>query len=95
MHRRLNASVAGLFNLEGARHQTMKTPSIASLKKVTAENLAGLGADRLAEILVGVAETRPDLKGRLRMELAVEQEPGHLVAEIDKRLAAFEASRGR
>ena len=48
----------------------MKKPSPGSLKKVTAENLAALGAGRLAEILVSVADTRADLKRRLRMELA-------------------------
>ena len=73
----------------------MKRPTIASLKKVTAANLAGLGAERLAEILVSVAETRPDLKRRLRMELAAEQGPEHLISEIDKRLGSLETSRGK
>src|SRR6202012_5741200 len=45
--------------------------------------------------LVGVAETRPDLKRRLRMELAAEHGPSALMAEIDRRLASFETSRGR
>ncbi|CAN7531957.1 hypothetical protein LJR219_003759 [Phenylobacterium sp. LjRoot219] len=73
----------------------MKRPTVASLKKVTAENLAALGADRLAEILVSVAESRPDVKRRLRMELAAEQGAEHLSTEIDKRLATLEASRGK
>jgi hypothetical protein len=73
----------------------MKRPTAGSQKKVTVENLVGLGAERLAEILVGVAETRADLKRRLRMELAAEQGPGPLTAEIDKRLNAFETSRGQ
>jgi hypothetical protein len=73
----------------------VKRPSPGSLKKVTAENLVGLGAERLAEILVSVAETRVDLKRRLRMELAAQQGPGTLTAEIDKRLGAFETSRGQ
>lgn len=73
----------------------MKRPSSGSQKKVTVENLVGLGAERLAEILVGVAETRADLKRRLRMELAAEQGPAPLAAEIDKRLNAFETSRGQ
>lgn len=72
----------------------MKRPS-SSQKKVTAENLAALGAERLAEILVEVAETRADLKRRLRMELAAEQGVGPLAGEIDKRLRAFETSRGQ
>jgi hypothetical protein len=72
----------------------MKKPSSASLKKVTAENLTGLGVERLAEILVEVAETRIDLKRRLRMELAAGLGAEHLVPEIDKRLNAIETSRG-
>ena len=66
-----------------------------SRKKVTAETLVGLGAERLAEILADVAETRVDLKRRLRMELAAEEGPGPLTVEIDKRLTAFETSRGK
>lgn len=54
----------------------------------------GLGAGRLAEILADVAETRVDLKRRLRMELAAQEGPGPLAVEIDKRLSAFETSRG-
>ncbi|MBI1684066.1 DUF6880 family protein [Caulobacter hibisci] len=73
----------------------MAKPSAASLKRVTAQNLRGLGADRLAEILVEVADTRVDLKRRLRMELAAGLGPAHLVPEIDKRLAALETSRGQ
>src|ERR1700743_1878396 len=73
----------------------MKRPSAGSQKKVTVENLIGLGAEALAEILVGVADTRADLKRRLRMELAAEQGPAALTAEIDKRLNAFETSRGK
>jgi hypothetical protein len=73
----------------------MKRPSPGSQKKVTVENLMGLGTERLAEILVGVAETRADLKRRLRMELAAEQGPAPLAAAIDKRLNAFETSRGQ
>lgn len=73
----------------------MAKPSLASQKKVTAQNLAALGAERLAEILVEVAETRTDLKRRLRMELAAGLGPVHLAPEIDKRLAALETSRGQ
>src|SRR5438067_7210673 len=69
----------------------MKRPTVASLKKVTPENLAMLGADRLAEILAEVAEGRADLKRRLRMELAAE----HLLAEIDKRLGLLRSSRSK
>jgi hypothetical protein len=73
----------------------MKKPTTASLKKVTPENLVALGAERLAELLVAAAEVRPELKRRLRMELAAEQGAEHLAAEIDKRLGSLETSRGK
>ncbi len=73
----------------------MKPHTPASLKKINAENLARLGLDRLAEILVASAEGRPELKRRLRMELAAEQGPEQLALEIDKRLAFLEASRSK
>lgn len=68
-----------------------KPPSL----KVTPDNLVRLGADRLAEILVDVAGSRPELKRRLRIELAAEKGLLSLTAEIDKRLLAFETSRGK
>jgi hypothetical protein len=73
----------------------MKRPTVASLKKVNAENLTALGAERLAEILVSVAATRPELKRRLRMELAAEHGADHLAAEIDRRLGSLQTSRGK
>ncbi len=73
----------------------MARSSVAGLKKVTPENLAGLGAERLAEILAEVADTRTDLKRRLRMELAAGLGATHLAPEIDKRLGALETSRGQ
>lgn len=73
----------------------MKPPTVASLKKVTPENLARLGADRLAEIVAEAADTRPDLKRRLRMELAAAQGAEHLALELDKRLTTLEGSRGK
>lgn len=73
----------------------MKRPTVASLKKVTVENLAGLGAERLAALLVAFSANRPDLRRRLRMELAAEQGSEHLATEVDKRLASLETSRSR
>jgi hypothetical protein len=72
-----------------------KSPTVASRKKVTPENLARLGPERLAEILASVAAGRPELKRRLRMELAAEQGAEHLLPEIDKRLASLLASRSK
>lgn len=64
-------------------------------RKVTADNLARLGSERLAAILESVADGRPDVKRRLRMELAAELGAGPLSDEIDKRLVAYETSKGR
>lgn len=66
-----------------------------SRKTVTAANLADLGAERLAEILVEVAEAQPTIKRRLRLELAGEVGPEDLASEIAKRLAAIETRRSR
>lgn len=71
----------------------MKRPG--SRKTVTAANLADLGAQRLAEILVEVADAQPTIKRRLRMELAGEVGPEDLAAEIAKRLTAIETRRSR
>ncbi|TAJ73886.1 MAG: hypothetical protein EPO51_03345 [Phenylobacterium sp.] len=73
----------------------MKPPTVASLKKVTPENLARLGPERLAAIVADAADSRPDLKRRLRMELAAEQGPEHLALELDKRLTTLEGSRSK
>jgi hypothetical protein len=74
---------------------SVKVPTAASRKRVTAENLARLGPERLAEILAGVAAGRPELKRRLRMELAAEQGAEHLLPEIDKRLGSLLTSRSK
>lgn len=71
----------------------MKRPG--SRKTVTAANLADLGAERLAEILLEVAEAQPTIKRRLRMELAGEVGPEDLATEIAKRLTAIETRRSR
>ena len=73
----------------------MKRPTAASLKRVTVENLAGLGAERLAAILISVIDGRAELKRRVRMELAAEQGADHLAVEIDKRLATLQTSRSK
>ena len=66
----------------------------ASGKKVLSQaNLASLGADRLAELLMETAG--PALKRRLRMELAAEVGAADLAFELDKRLTALEVSRTR
>lgn len=64
-------------------------------KAVSAENLAALGADRLAALLIEVAAADAGLKRRLRMELAADVGAADLAFEIDKRLTALAASRTR
>ena len=66
----------------------------ASGKRVLSQaNLACLGADRLAELLMETAG--PALKRRLRLELAAEVGAADLAFELDKRLTALEVSRTR
>ena len=64
-------------------------------KRLTPENLARLGAERLAALLAEMAEDDPIWKRRLRMELAGERGAEDLSTEIDKRLNSVAASRGR
>jgi len=73
----------------------MKRPSAASLKRLNPENLARLGADRLAAILIDAADLRPELKRRLRLELAAEQGAPHLLLEVDKRLTTLATGKAK
>ncbi|MDR3508106.1 MAG: hypothetical protein P4L64_09445 [Caulobacteraceae bacterium] len=73
----------------------MKRPTVASRKTLTPENLANLGAERLAEILMRAADGRAELKRQLRMELAAAQGAPHLLLEIDKRIAVLETGRSK
>ncbi|HYC75707.1 DUF6880 family protein [Brevundimonas sp.] len=71
-----------------------KRPSAAK-KTVSALNLAALGAERLADLLIEAAAADAGLKRRLRMELAADVGAADLAFEIDKRLTALAASRTR
>ena len=64
-------------------------------KVLNESNLALLGADRLVQILLEVAEGQPVIKRRLRMELAAQIGPDTLAAEIEKSLESMKAARGR
>ena len=66
-----------------------------SRKTLNTPNLIALGAERLAGVLMDVAEGDPSLKRRLRMELASEVGADHLATEIAKRLTAIEDRRSR
>jgi hypothetical protein len=69
-----------------------KRPSTAR-KTLSEANLAALGAERLAALLIEVADG--DLKRRLRMELAAEVGAPDLALELDKRLTTLATSRAR
>jgi len=65
----------------------------ASKKTVGLDNLAALGAERLAAILVDLADGDAEVKRRLRLELAAQQGGDSIAAEIGKRLTALRSAR--
>ena len=67
---------------------------MASKKTLNLDNLASLGPERLAAILIDVAAGNAEIKRRLRLELA-EQTGGcdALAAEVSKRLTALRNAR--
>ena len=66
---------------------------MASKNTVTTDNLAALGAERLAAILVELAADHATIKRRLRLELAGEAGGDAIAAQIGKRLAALRSAR--
>ena len=66
---------------------------MASDKKLNVKNLAALGADRLAELLLELAEGDAAAKRQLRLELASQSGGDDVAAEIRKRLAAIARSK--
>ena len=67
---------------------------MASGKTLNARNLAALGAERLAELLLELAEGDAAAKRQLRLELTSQSGDGSdVVAEIRKRLNAIAKSR--
>ncbi|MDE8652148.1 DUF6880 family protein [Novosphingobium album (ex Liu et al. 2023)] len=69
-----------------------KTPRGSA--KPTLENLQGLGAARLARLVLSQAEADPIFARAARMELAAKDDSGALAHEIDKRLKTIRRSRG-
>ena len=63
-------------------------------RKLTAEALVALGAERLAVLILAQAETDPVFARSVRMELAGKDDAGALAHEIDKRLKTIRRSRG-
>ncbi len=66
---------------------------MASKKTVTPDNLAALGAERLAAILVELADGDAEVKRRLRLELAAQAGGDSIAAEIGKRITALRSAR--
>jgi hypothetical protein len=60
---------------------------MASKKTLTAANLEALGAPRLAQLLLEIAQGDTATQRRLRLALAIHDAPGRVAAEVRKRLA--------
>lgn len=66
---------------------------MVSKTTLNAKNLAALGADRLADLLLEVAKGNAGAKRQLRLELASEAGSGDVAREIRKRLSTIARSR--
>ena len=66
---------------------------MASKSVLNSENLAALGAERLADLLMEVATGDAATKRRLRLELAAAESPKKLANDIRKRLAALAVAK--
>ncbi|MDT2076566.1 MAG: hypothetical protein RMX26_11325, partial [Planktomarina sp.] len=64
-----------------------------SKKTLNKANLADLGADRLADLLIEVSEGSADIKRRLRLELSHNLGATELAHEVRKRLASLRKSK--
>ena len=62
---------------------------MASKTTLNAKNLAALGAERLADLLLEVSKGNAGAKRRLRLELANEAGSGNVAREIRKRLSTI------
>jgi hypothetical protein len=74
------------------QNSSLQTPSMASETTLNAKNLTGLGAERLAELCLELAQGDAAAKRQLRMELA-SRNGGDVGAEIRKRLVSIAKSR--
>ena len=66
---------------------------MASKKTLNAENLEALGAQRLAELLMDIAEGDAATKRRLRLELTAQEAPETVAVEVRKRLTQIARAR--
>jgi hypothetical protein len=65
---------------------------MASKTTLNAENLEALGAQRLAQLLMDIADGDPATKRRLRLELTAHAAPETMAAEVRKRLTQIARS---
>lgn len=75
------------------RRPMEKLAVMASKRTVNVDNLKSLGAKRLAELLVELGRSDPDLKRRLRLEVAGEVGGDVIAGDIKKRLTALSRAR--
>ena len=61
---------------------------------LTAENLAALGAGRLAALMMELSETEPSVRKRLVLAVAERGGPAAMIKAIDRRLSALASSHG-
>jgi len=66
---------------------------MASKKTLNAKNLAALGSDRLAALLLDITKGNAGAKRRLRLELAGEEGPADVAREIRRRLSTIARSQ--
>src|SRR5271166_2369688 len=66
---------------------------MASKKTVTLDNVVALGPERLAAILVELADGDAEIKRRLRLELAAQTGDDTIATVISKRLTALRSAR--
>lgn len=66
---------------------------MASKTKLNAENLEALGVQRLAKLLMDIAEGDAATKRRLRLELTAHAAPENMAAEVRKRLTQIARAR--
>ena len=64
-----------------------------SKKTLNTVNLAALGAERLAELLIEVSTGSADMKRRLRLELSHNLGPAELARDVRKRLVTIRRAK--
>lgn len=65
---------------------------MARAKTLTRDALASLGADRLARLLMELADAEPDIAKRLRLSMAAAEGPEAVAKQVRKRFAALRRS---